>query len=155
MTDAAQPNNEAAQQAPHGRLLRVVVVTGDRAVFEGEAERVVAPAASGQIAILPRHAPLLAALDSGELIVNNRGQEQHLAIGGGFIEVFDDAVTVLADSAERAEEIDVLRAEAARQRAELAMRNHPAQRDYAAASQALRRSRLRLKVAQRVGRHRA
>ncbi|MFH1085944.1 MAG: ATP synthase F1 subunit epsilon [Chloroflexota bacterium] len=152
MADGAHPLSETGERASQERALRVVIVTGDRAVFEGVAERVVAPAVYGQIAILPRHAPLLAALDSGELIVKNRGHEELLAIGGGFIEVHDDVVTVLADSAERAEEIDVARAEAARQSAELAMRAHRGQPDYAAASQALRRSRVRLKVAERIGR---
>ncbi len=138
-------------EAPAPRLLQVTVVTGDRPVYQGEASRVVAPSTYGQIAILPGHMALLAALEPGEVIVR-RGEDEpevDMAIGGGFIEVREDEVIILADSAERAEEIDVDRAEAARQRAEQAMRRYRGTPEYAAAARALSRSTARLKVAQR------
>ena len=142
------------EEAPPLRMLRVTIVTGDRLVYQGVARRVVAPAVNGQIAILPGHLTLLAALEPGEMIVR-RGDEEEgaaidLAIGGGFLEVRDDEVIVLVDSAERAEEIDVARAEEARLRALEAMRQYRGTPEYAAAARALSRSRARLKVARHV-----
>ena len=131
------------------------VVTVERVVFRGEANMVIAPGVVGQMGILPRHAPLLAALQEGELIIRGAGgvaeEDISMAIGGGFIEVLDNRVTVLADSAERADEIDLDRAAAARQRAldrlkSLDSRERP---DLASVEAALRRSNVRLKVAKR------
>ncbi len=83
---------------------------------------VVAPGIDGQLGILPHHAPLMTALTIGELVLHKAGEEDTImAIGGGFMEVGPQHVTILADSAERAEEIDEARAEAARRRAETTM----------------------------------
>jgi len=128
--------------------LHVVIVTGDRAVYDGMAERVIAQAIGGQVSILPNHAPMLALLEPGELIVRN-DVESNFAIGGGLIEILDNEVIVLADTAERADEIDVARAEAARRRARMLMKTYRGRPEYASAYQALRRSRARLRVAQR------
>jgi F-type H+-transporting ATPase subunit epsilon len=112
---------------------------------------VVAPGIEGQLGILPHHAPLMTALTWGELIIHREGQEdEFIAIGGGFMEVGPDHVTILADSAERAEEIDELRADEARQRARETMaQKHREDADFVRAEAALRRSVIRLKVARR------
>jgi F-type H+-transporting ATPase subunit epsilon len=127
------------------------VVTAERIVFEGDADMVVAPGIEGQLGILPHHAPLITALSFGELVIHRAGQEEeYIAIGGGFMEVGADFVTILADSAERAEEIDEARAEAAQQRAEETMAQKLQEDvDLARAEAALRRSMIRLKVAKR------
>jgi F-type H+-transporting ATPase subunit epsilon len=129
------------------------VVTAERIVFSGEADMVLAPGAEGQLGILPRHAPLLAALQEGELIIRGIGgspeEDVSMAIGGGFIEVLDNRVVVLADSAERAEEIDEDRAEEARQNALEQLQSHEQTLDLASAEAALRRSKVRLKVSKR------
>jgi F-type H+-transporting ATPase subunit epsilon len=132
-------------------LLRCEVVTAERTVFEDDVSMVVAPGIGGQLGILPHHAPLMTALSWGELIIHREGQEdEFIAIGGGFMEVGPDHVTVLADSAERAEEIDEARAEEARQRARETMaQQHREDADFARAEAALRRSVIRLKVARR------
>jgi F-type H+-transporting ATPase subunit epsilon len=116
---------------------------------------VVAPGIDGQLGILPHHAPLMTALTFGELAIHKAGAEDaFIAIGGGFMEVGPDHVTILADSAERAEEIDEERAEAARERAEQVMaQKHRDDVDLARAEAALRRSILRLKVAKRKRRY--
>lgn len=145
-------NSSAKAREKTARRLSVVVVTGDHPVYEGEADRVVAPALYGQVSILPHHAAYLAALEPGELIVRDGDHEEPIAIGGGFIEVRDDTVIVLADSAERAREIDVQRAREARRRAEALVRRYRNQPESQAAVQALRRSRARIKVAQRLSR---
>lgn len=150
-------DEERAQEAigddvPEDIRLHVVIVTGDQLVYDGSAERVIAPLVRGQISILVHHAPLLAALDPGELVVRGPDSEDDFAVGGGFLEVLDNQVTVLADTIERATEIDVQRAEAARRKARLLMHQYQGRPEYAVASQALRRSRARLKVAGRLRR---
>lgn len=135
--------------------MRLEIVTAERQVLSlDDVESVVAPAADGQITILPRHASLISLLVPGELRVRRRGQEVTLAVGGGFLEVHRSRVRVLADAAERAEEIDVARAEAAAERAQrtLAERRSNQPIDFAQAAAALRRSQVRLRVARR-GRH--
>ena len=137
-------------------LLRCEVVTDERMVFEDDVSMVVAPGIEGQLGILPHHAPLMTALAWGELIIHREGQEdEFIAIGGGFMEVGPEHVTILADSAERAEEIDELRAEEARQRARETMaQKHREDADFVRAEAALRRSLIRLKVARRKRRQR-
>jgi F-type H+-transporting ATPase subunit epsilon len=131
--------------------IRVEIVSQDRPVFEGNVDIVVAPGDDGEMGILPHHAPLLTTLKPGVLRVRTAGREEIFAISGGVMEVQPTIVTVLADAAERADEIDVARAEEARQRAEASLasgvpRNSEA---YLAAEAALRRSNLRLQVARR------
>lgn len=130
------------------------VVTAERLVFEGDVDMVVAPGIEGQLGILPHHAPLMTALTFGELVLHRQDQEdEFIAIGGGFMEVVPDRVTILADSAERADEIDEARAETARLRAADTMAQKRGEDvDFARAEAALRRSLVRLKVAKRKSR---
>lgn len=131
--------------------IRVEIVSQDRPVFEGDVDIVVAPGADGEMGILPHHTPLLTTLKPGILRVRTQGREEVFAISGGVMEVQPTIVTVLADAAERADEIDVSRAEEARRRAEasLAAGVPPNSEAYLAAEAALRRSNLRLQVARR------
>lgn len=130
--------------------LRVEVVTGEREVLvEDDVDMVVAPGVMGQLGILPRHAPLITTLQPGELRIKKGGGEEALAIGGGFLQVSPDRVLVLADSAERSEEIDIARAEEARHRAENQLANPQAAVDPGLAQAAMRRSTVRLRVANR------
>ena len=131
--------------------IRCEVVTAERTVFEDDVDMVVAPGIEGQLGILPHHAPLMTALTFGELIIHREGEEdEFIAIGGGFMEVGSDHVTILADSAERAEEIDEARADEARERAaELMTQKRSEDQDFIRAEAALRRSLIRLKVAKR------
>jgi F-type H+-transporting ATPase subunit epsilon len=135
--------------------LRCEVVTAERTVFQDDVDMVVAPGSEGQLGILPHHAHLMTTLTYGELVLHREGQEdEFIAIGGGFMEVGPDHVTILADSAERAEEIDVARAESARQRAaELMSQKRDEDQDFFRAEAAMRRSQIRLKVARH--KHRA
>jgi len=99
-------------------LLRVVSV--ERSLFEGEVEFIIAKGADGELGILARHAPLMTILKPGPLRIQETygGEEQVLFVGGGFMEVLPDRVTVLADIAEHAEEISIEKAEEARRRAQ-------------------------------------
>lgn len=129
--------------------LRVEIVSIERLVHSGEADVVLAPGVEGQLGILPRHTPLITRLVPGELVVRLDGHDELFAIGGGFMEVLPDRVVVLADTAERAEEIDVQRAEAARQRAARLARQKLGRLDLVRAEAALRRSMARLRVARK------
>ncbi len=129
--------------------IRYEIVSQDRAVAEGEADIVVAPGSEGVMGILPHHAPLLTSLKPGELIVRRQGVERVFAISGGFMEVRPDIVTVLADAAEAADEIDVARAEAARARAEAAIKAGVPPEMFGTLELELRKANLRLSVARR------
>jgi F-type H+-transporting ATPase subunit epsilon len=128
--------------------LQCEVVTAERVVFSGQVDIVVAPGIEGTIGVLPRHTPLLTALKVGELRLKLGSDEIAMAVTGGFIEVLPTGVTVLATAAERAEEIDVSRAEQARRRAEERLADQKEHVDVERAEAALRRSLIRLKVAQ-------
>jgi F-type H+-transporting ATPase subunit epsilon len=130
---------------------KIDIVTAERIVYSAEADIVIAPGVEGQLGILPHHAPLMTILQAGELVVRRGGEENSLAISGGFLEVRPDRVIVLADQAERAEEIDIARAEEARKRAEqrLADRHAPGL-DTDRAEAALRRAIARLTVAEKI-----
>ncbi len=131
--------------------LKLEIVTQERRVYSADdVEMVVAPGSEGEMGILPRHAPLITSLQEGVMRVKRAaGREEVLAIHGGFMEVLPDQVTVLADAAERAEEIDLARAEEARQRAEELMKQRREDKvDYVRAETALRRSLVRLKIAE-------
>ena len=112
---------------------------------------VVLPGSAGEMGVLPHHAPLLTTLKYGFIKVRQRGQEQIFTVAGGVAEVQPEIVTVLADAAENIEEIDVKRAETARQRAqEMLSKGIPADADaYLAIEAALRRSNLRLDAVRR------
>jgi len=126
--------------------VRIEIVSQDRMVYEGDADIVIVPGVLGEMGILPNHAPLLSTLRFGILRVRNKGEEEIFAIGGGIIEVQPHIITVLADSAENVEEIDMARAEEAKQRAqELLSQGPPPDSDaYMKMEAALRRSNLRL-----------
>jgi F-type H+-transporting ATPase subunit epsilon len=128
--------------------LHVDVVTVEGRLFKGDADFVVAPGAVGELGILPRHIPLLTPLKAGAVKVRN-GTEEHLFfVSGGFLEVRPDQVTVLADAAERADDIDEARAEESRRRAQSLLQEKGDRADLAAASAALARAEARLRLAE-------
>ena len=134
--------------------ITVDIVTAERTVFSDDADVVVVPGVEGQMGILPHHVPLMTMLQSGEILIRKGGDETHLAISGGFLEVRPDRVIILADAAERAEEIDAKRAEEARRRAEEEIKKHAPGIDMAKTEAALRRALARLEVVERVRRRR-
>ena len=98
--------------------LHVEVVTAERELYNGEADMVSAPGSEGRLGILPRHAPLLTTLAPGALRITLQGAEEDIFVSGGFLEVSNNGIAVLADAAEHADEIDEARAEEARRRAQ-------------------------------------
>jgi F-type H+-transporting ATPase subunit epsilon len=129
--------------------IKLDIVTAEKVVFTDDVDIIIAPGKDGELGILPHHAPLMTSLVPGELVARKSGEEYCMAISGGFLEVRPDRVIVLADSAERAEEIDVARAEAAKKRAQDQLARHAAGADSAVAEAALRRALARLDVAER------
>jgi len=129
--------------------IRLDIVTAERVVFSEDVDILVAPGILGQLGILPYHTPLMTTLEPGELLVRKSGEEISMAISGGFIEVRPDRIIVLADAAERADEIDLARAEAAKSRAQQQITRPPPEIDLAQAEAALRRALARLRVAEK------
>ncbi|HLF88781.1 MAG TPA: ATP synthase F1 subunit epsilon [Anaerolineales bacterium] len=131
--------------------IRCEIVSQDRMVWEGDADMVVLPGTDGEMGILPHHAPLLSTLKFGVIKVRAHGREEIFTVAGGVAEVQPDIVTILADAAENVAEIDVARAEAARERAEEMLKaGPPPETDtYLAIEAALRRSNLRLDAVRR------
>jgi F-type H+-transporting ATPase subunit epsilon len=132
-------------------MLRLEIITVEGTVFDDNVNMVIAPGSGGVLGILPRHTPLLTSLNYGELEIKKDGEpDQFFAIGGGFMEVRPFNVTVLADAAERADEIDIERAKAAQEQAEVRLAEAANdQQDFSHAEAALQRSMVRLKVAER------
>lgn len=132
--------------------IRFEFISQERIILQEDVNMVIAPGASGMLGILPRHAPLMAVIAPGELVVKKEGQEDRFfAVGGGFMEVRPDQVILLARSGESAEEIDLERAREARRRAEelLAAGEMDSAERRRVMELALRRSAVRLKVAER------
>ncbi|MBI5197873.1 MAG: F0F1 ATP synthase subunit epsilon [Nitrospirae bacterium] len=129
--------------------IKLDVVTAERPVFSDEADFVMAPGSMGELGILPKHAPLLTTLEVGEIRVRKDGEEYSIFTSGGFMEVLPDRITILANTAERAEDIDEARAMESRQRAEALMSTKVTAVEMATAEAALRRAAIRLKIAKR------
>ena len=129
--------------------IELQIVTPDRAIVTEQVDEVEIPGADGYFGVLPGHTPMLAALSVGELWYRKGQEKTYLAIAYGFAEVLPDRVTILAQLAERAEEIEVERAEAARARAAKRL-DDKSDVDYARARIALMKSMTRLQVSSRI-----
>jgi len=126
------------------------IVTPERVVYSDEIDQVSLPTPQGEITILPHHIPLISALSAGELIVRKGDIDVPMAISSGFVEVRPDKVVVLADTAERAEEIDVTRAEEARKKAERLLTTKRAdQKEFAAVMVNIEKELARMRVAEK------
>ena len=129
--------------------LTLEIVTPERSVVAEKVDEVEIPGAEGYFGVLPGHTPLLAMLQVGELWYRKGGETVYLSIAFGFAEVLPDRVTILAQLAERADEIDVARAEAAKRRAEERILQPALEMDYERARIAMMKALIRLQVASR------
>jgi len=127
--------------------LELEIVTPEKLLVKEPADAVQIPGKAGEIGVLPGHAPLLTELTIGEIAYKHGGKTEHLSVAWGFAEVLPNKVTILAQTAERANEIDVPRAQAAKARAEEALRNPTPDLDYDATLNAIKRAEVRIKVA--------
>lgn len=128
--------------------MHVEVVTAERELYNGEADMLIAPGSEGQLGILPRHAALLTTLKVGEMLIRLDDAEEPLFVSGGFLEVSNNSVIVLAETAERAEEIDQARAEEARRRAQEDLQQARSDVERAELEAALERAVARLHIAE-------
>jgi len=129
--------------------LQLQIVSADRSLVKEQVDEVQVPGADGYLGILPGHTPLLATLQVGTLWYRQGHEKHYLAIAFGFVEVQPDRVTILAQIAEKADEIDLARAEAAKQRAEARLAAPTTNIDFERARIALLKSLIRLQVATR------
>ena len=131
-----------------GDTFQLEIVTPERLLVSDVAEEMQIPGKNGYLGILPQHAPLITELGVGEISYRKGADTQHLAVAWGFAEVLPDKVTILAETAEKAEEIDVQRARQAKERAEARLKQ-AADVDYLRAELALERAITRLQVAEK------
>src|SRR5713101_9065712 len=134
--------------------MHIEVVTAERELYNGEADELIAPGSEGMLGILPRHAALLTTLKPGALRIKLNGAEEPLFVSGGFLEVSNNQATVLADTAEHAEEIDQARAEEARRRAQEHLAQTTSNTERAELQAAMERAMERLKISEIVRRRR-
>ena len=126
---------------------QIEIVTPEKMVVRDSAEECQIPGKNGYLGILPGHAPLITELAVGEITYKNQGQTNHFAVAWGFAEVLPDKVTILAETAEPASEIDVKRAQESKQRAEERLKSGNTEVDFERAGNALQRAETRLQVA--------
>jgi len=129
-----------------GDTLELQIVTPERLVLAEPVDEVLLPGSEGYLGVLPGHAPLLTGLGVGQVEYRQGGVRHLLAVSGGYAEILRDRVTVLAETAERAEEIDPERARAQRERAEAILRGNPADAEFEQAQQSFRKALIRLQV---------
>ena len=135
--------------------LKVEIVTAEQLVYsEEDVDRLIVPGVEGELGVLTLHAPLLTMIQPGVLRIVKGDDEVEMAITGGFIEVRDNRITILADAAERAEEIDEVRAEEARRQAQRRLEERVAEVDLAQAQAELARALARIKAVARRRRRR-
>ena len=124
-------------------------MTPEKMVVKDTVEEAQIPGKNGYIGVLPGHAPLITELAVGEITYRSGGQTHHIAAAWGFAEVLPEKVTILAETAERSEDIDVKRAQEAKQKAEESLKNGKTEEDFDQAEWALHRAETRLDVAQK------
>ena len=129
--------------------MRVEIITAEREVYSDDVDVLTAPGMEGELGILPNHAPLMTALQPGEIMLRKDGEETYLAVSGGFMEVIANRVMILADACERDDEIDEQRAQEAVQRAQERLANRTTDMDLERALAAVRRAEVRVRIARR------
>lgn len=129
--------------------LHLEVITPEKQVFVDDVDTVIIPATEGDVGILPGHIPLFTMIRSGEIMIRKNNSQFFLAVTGGFLEVLNNNVNVLADYAVRAEEIELAGAEEARKRAQKLMMERTTKQEFTIAQAELQKALLELKVARR------
>ena len=132
--------------------LNLEIVTPEQSLFSGEVDEITVPAVQGYLGILPGHAPLLSELRVGVISYRQGTEESHLFCSWGFLEILEDRVSVLAEKAESADQIDVEQARTDQQEAEQLLRTGDEETDYAEALLKMREAATRLEVAAKAGR---
>lgn len=132
------------------KLIELEIISPEGIILKEKVDEVIIPTTTGQIAILPGHTPVFTKLAGGELAVRKKGEETLIAITGGFLEISQNKVIVLADYAIRSEQIEARKAEEARKRAEEMLKAGKDKKDFALAEKELKKSILELKIADKI-----
>lgn len=133
---------------------RLEIVTPERIVYADDVDVLTVPTVTGEISILAKHTPLVSIISPGEIKIKKNNEIEYMAISGGFVQVFFNKVIILADTAERAEEIDLERAEQARERAQKLMEEKRGDKiSHAEAMASFQRALVRIKVGRRKTKH--
>jgi len=133
--------------------LQLEVITPEKVVYKEEVDEVIIPTENGQIAILPNHVGLVTKIIPGEMIVKSGKNEHLMAITGGFLEIANNQVSILAEYAIRAEDVEVAKAQDAQKRAENKMKEKASEHDFRIAEAELQKALLQLRVATKKKRH--
>ena len=131
--------------------IQLDIVTPERAVLSEAVDELILPGTEGYLGVRPGHAPLLTTLKVGEILIRKGNEQNHLAVSWGFVEVLPDRVSILAETAERAEEIDLDRAVRAKERAENRLKSPDPDVDFRRAQVALEKALIRIQVASKAG----
>ena len=131
------------------KLLDVEIVTAEKTIFSGQASLILVPGIEGELGILSSHAPIITELYPGEVLIRNEQEELSLVLSGGFVEVFNDKVNILADAAERTNEINIEKAKEAIQKAEKIVDSKGSDIDIQKALFVIRASKAQLRIANR------
>lgn len=131
--------------------MQLTIITPEKVIFDDQADELILPTVNGEIAVLPHHVDLLTQLAPGEMIIKVKGKDNHVAVTGGFVQIENGNISVLAEYAIRSEEIDAKKALEAQKRAEELLKNADklGERDFAIAQMDIRRAVLELKVARK------
>ncbi len=129
--------------------LLLEIITPEKVVLKDDVDEVIVPTVTGEIAILPNHAELLTKINPGELVIRKNGKNQSFAILGGFLEVINNHISILADYAIRAEDIEIAKVQEAQERAKQKMKQKDTEQNFRVAEAELRKSLLQLKVARK------
>jgi len=131
--------------------IQLDIVTPERAVLSEAVDELILPGSEGYLGVRPGHAPLLTTLKLGSIMIRKGNDRQYLAVSWGFVEVLPDRVSILAETAERAEEIDLDRAVRAKERAEQRLKSPDPDVDFRRAQLALEKALIRIQVASKAG----
>lgn len=129
--------------------INLEIITPVKSVYKDEVDEVVAPTSTGEITILPNHVGLFTKITPGELVIKKNNSIQSIAITGGFLEIGKNKITILADHAIRAEDIEIAKVEEAKKRAEKLLEEKTAEEDFAKLEGDLRKAIIELKVARK------
>lgn len=133
--------------------LHISIITPEKTIFESEADEVIIPTVTGEIAVLPGHVPLLSQVAPGELTIKNGTTLEHIVVVGGFLEIGNNTISILADYAVHGKDISAVKAQEAKERAEKRMKEKVSDEDFATAQAEFGRAILELKVANKIHRH--
>ena len=134
--------------------LKLQILTSEKEVFNAQVDEVIVPTTAGVIGILPQHTPLVSQIAPGEIVIKNNDKSEVMAVFGGFIEVSKNNVAVLADYAARVEDIELAKAQEAKERAEKLMQEKLSQKDFIIAEAELQKALMQLRIANKYRKNR-